>query len=361
MRVPRWVALLLVLAACSDAVGAGSSGTPAGGGKPGRKAAPPKAPLTGLALAASPSRAALAVKIENAKAARPQSGLQYADVVYEELVEGGLTRFIGIFHSQDAPTLGPVRSARMVDPDILVEYRALFAYSGGSTQVLRYVDRSGLVILSHTKAVRAYHRMRNRRAPHNLYTTTQDLYASAGGAATPPPQFFSYSETRPKPLPAPSASASPAAASASPSPYVPPGASVEIPFSGAQRSVFRYDAVSDRYLRFQGSGYGKRAKLEPHVMDDGAQIAPRNVLVMFVEVAVGSHRDAAGNYSPEITVVGTGRVMLFRNGILVPGRWSRGSLTARTKLVDSAGTVLRLAPGQTWVELVPVGTDVSAT
>jgi hypothetical protein len=324
-----------------------------------RKAAPPRAPLTGVLLAADPGRPALAVKIENAKPARPQSGLEFADVVYEELVEGGITRFIGVFHSQEASTLGPVRSARMVDPDILMEYHAQFAYSGGSTAVRSYVDKSGLVILSHTKAAGAYHRVKTRRAPHNLYSSTEELWA-AGGGGNDPPQVFSFSETRPRPLPAPSPSSSPGP-SASPSPYVAPGASVTIPFSGAQTSVFRYDPASDRYLRFQGSGYGKRMRLEPHTMAEGAQIAPRNVLLMFVQVAVGSHRDAVGNYSPEISVVGTGRTLLFRNGILVPGRWSRGSLGARTKFADSSGHALRLAPGQTWVELVPVGTEATYT
>ncbi|HYN98635.1 MAG TPA: DUF3048 domain-containing protein, partial [Actinomycetota bacterium] len=138
---------------------------------------PIRCPLTGVELPGGVdiNRPAMAVKIDNHPRARPQTGLETADIVYEELVEGGLTRFLAIYHCGDAADLGPTRSARAVDPDILTQYApVLLAYSGASPNVLAKVGRTpGVINLMHGSTGPAYSRRGGRPAPHNLYTSTE--------------------------------------------------------------------------------------------------------------------------------------------------------------------------------------------
>ncbi len=145
-----------------------------------------------------PPRPALAVKVENLPQARPQYGLSAADVVYEEPVEGGITRFIVIYQCHDAGRIEPVRSGRLIDPDIVRQYGAhpLFAYAGAIQPVVDKVDSSSLVDVGIYRApLSAYWRDPDRYAPHNLISDTAVLYA-AGAAQhappTPPPPVFHY-------------------------------------------------------------------------------------------------------------------------------------------------------------------------
>ncbi|MGH2768138.1 MAG: DUF3048 domain-containing protein, partial [Actinomycetota bacterium] len=138
-------------------------------------------PLTGQERAPgfSIDHPALAIKVDNHSAARPQAGLESADIVYEELAEGGITRFLAIFHCSEADRVGPVRSARLVDPDILLEYAPVpFGYSGANPVVVEKVESTqGIVSLRHGRFGDAYERVRGRQAPHNLFTSTQKLRA----------------------------------------------------------------------------------------------------------------------------------------------------------------------------------------
>jgi hypothetical protein len=341
------LSLLLVLFLALIACGGGKSG--AAKKTPG----PPKSSLTGLVVG-DPTvlkRPVLAVKVENSRQARPQTGLQYADVVYEELAEGGITRFIVLYQSQDAKVVGPVRSARLVDADILLEYHAMLAYSGAHHIVQDYLKKSGIVLLSHGKiGPPVFYRSKSRYAPHNLYTSTAGLWGAKDAAlGTPPPNdLFRFLEQPPL-LPSPL----PSGATASPSPSsVSVGTSLQIPFSGQQTSIWKYNATVDRYLRWQGSN--------KHLLADGAQVQARNVLVLFVKVGETKIVDAAGHNSPDVVVIGSGSLRLYRNGVRVDGEWSRNGKEGRTRLTDLQGRPLVLAPGQTWVELVPTDVSVSA-
>ncbi|MCA1831517.1 MAG: DUF3048 domain-containing protein [Actinomycetota bacterium] len=337
--------LTITLAAC------GGGGTPAA--KKTGPPPPPRSSLTGLVVA-DPSvlkRPVLAIKVENSEAARPQSGLDAADIVYEELAEGGITRFIALFESQDAPKVGPVRSARLVDPDILLEYNAMLAYSGAHHIVQAALIKSGIVLLSHGKVGSpTYYRSAKRYAPHNLYTSTAGLYKAAGDKGEPPPaDLFQFSE-QPPVLPSPQ----PSGATPTPKPRpssVSIGTSIRIPFSGNQTSIWKYDAAKDSYMRWQGSSR--------HKLEDGSQVAARNVLLLFVRIGTTAIVDAAGHNSPDVEVIGHGKVVLYRNGLKVEGTWTRSSKSGRTKLLDLAGKPIVLAPGQTWVELVPNDVEVT--
>jgi hypothetical protein len=313
---------------------------------------PPRSALTGL-IVADPSvlqRPVLAIKVENSYAARPQAGLAAADIVYEELAEGGITRFIALYQSEDSAKIGPVRSARLVDPQILVEYHAMLAYSGAHHVVQAALNRSGIVLLSHGKVGSpVYWRNSQRYAPHNLYTSTKGLWGFAEKkqqGAAPPADFWRFSE-RPPLLPTPL----PSGATTSPSPAgVARGPSVRIPFSSGQTSIWRYNTAQDRYLRWQGSNR--------HTLEGGIQIGARNVLLMFVKIGETKIVDAAGNNSPDVVVIGSGKALLYRNGLEIEGTWRRSSASGRTSFLDGAGKPLLLAPGQTWVELVPSDVEV---
>ena len=143
----------------------------------------PTQPLTGLPLAAgsaAATRPALFVKIENAPQARPQTGLDKADVVYEAIAEGGITRFAAIFQSIDPGDLGPVRSVRPQDPDIAAPLRGIAAFSGGVAPIVSDLSTVAQNLSADTSvAAAAYHRTSDRSAPHNLYATASKLWALA--------------------------------------------------------------------------------------------------------------------------------------------------------------------------------------
>jgi DUF3048 family protein len=335
------VALALAATACS-----GSSG-PAEPGRPGNEASPtppPVAPLTGLPTsdASVLARVALAVKVENASDARPQAGLGRADVVYEEEVEGGITRFMAIFHSRDAPLIGPVRSVRLEDPDLAAQYRAALVYSGGAGHVVRAVENSGLETVTEDTPGNALYRRSSRRAPHNLYTSTARLRQVVGRGQGPPPAVFEYSTKLPIPAPT-------AAPTAAPSPQ--PGSQVTVKFHPAYVSQWRYRPARKVYVRYQTGA--------PHRLEDGSQIQARNVVVMVVRVRLSTHLDAAGNRTPEAIVTGSGQALLFRDGRLLRGRWSRRSLVELTTFATDTGETMTLAPGNTWIELVPQGRAIT--
>src|SRR3954470_11912264 len=132
-------------------------------------------PLTGLESGAVPPHPALAVKIENSLDARPQTGLPSADLVWEEVVEGGITRFVAVYHSVLPTEIGPVRSVRPMDPAIAAPLHGILAFSGGQRPFVDAVAASGLQVLSQDAGAHGFYRVRVRPAPHNVYATPQTL------------------------------------------------------------------------------------------------------------------------------------------------------------------------------------------
>lgn len=307
---------------------------------------PPKCPLTGLELPAGIdiNRPALGIKIDNHPRARPQAGLDTADIVYEELVEGGLTRFLAVFHCGNADRLGPTRSARLVDPDLLVQYQpVLFGYSGAAPPVLVKVKSTGGVIdLEHGLNGAAYSRQGGRRAPHNLFTSSEKLRATKGAQGvmgTPKTGliFDAAVAIAPPPPPAPPAPVDPAAPPA-PAPVAPVGNKVSFAYSGGNGVSYDFDPAGQKYLRFMNGA--------PHRAENKAQLSAVNVVIMKVNVQI-----AAG--TPHIQVTGEGEAFVLHNGQSITGKWRRPGLGDQTTLVDGAGQPIRLAPGNTWINLVP--------
>jgi hypothetical protein len=310
------LALAAVLAGCRG--GHHQSGT-AG---PGSGAA--TCPLTDLPgpNGKVPQRPALAVKVDNLPAARPPYGLGAADVVYEQPVEGGITRFIVIYQCHDAPRIEPVRSARLMDPDLVRQYGAhpLFAYAGAVPPVVAKIDASPLIDVGVYRAPSAYHRDSARQAPHNLVSSTSALYTagSAQHASTAPPApVFQYG-----PLPDHRAATS-----------------VHIAFPSSDLT-WTWQSQGGKWTRsYSDTG--------PATLADGGQIAAANVIVM--------------RLTPALAVTGSGAAQVFRNGAVMDGTWRRSSLSDLTELVDGAGQSIPLTPGQTWIELVPTTVNVTVT
>jgi hypothetical protein len=295
----------------------------------------PLAPLTGVVdpSGATKSRPSVAVKIDNAPEARPQSGLDVADIVYEEVVEGGVTRFIAVFHSTAPDLAGPVRSVRPMDPDILSAYHGLVAYSGGIPAFVSMLRKAPVQDVNVDMATDAYSWDKNRRAPHNEYVSPEKLWPKAkGDKANPPQAMFDF---RGAGEPFGDADT----------------AGVSITYSPRASATYDWDAATGTWKRGENG--------TPHMAASGAQIAPQNVVIQFVTTRTLNYVDQSGSKVVESNVVGSGDAWILSNGRITKGRWSKSSESAATKYTDSAGNPVKLSVGRTWVHFAPVGTPVT--
>jgi Protein of unknown function (DUF3048) N-terminal domain/Protein of unknown function (DUF3048) C-terminal domain len=333
-RVPALVAVLMLAAAATVAVLlTRSSGNGAESPSP---AAPSVLPLLGT-RGEVPERAALGVKLDNTERGRPQTGLAQADVVFEEMVEGGLTRLLAVYQSQDPDDVGPVRSARSTDLFMLAELgKPLFAWSGANPTFAAAVEAADLLDVGVGAVPGAYRRDPDRPAPYNLHAAPAQLRAAVAddaAASAPPQPLFTYRDEG--------------------APLAGPGVEPATTFrsTGADglstRIAWEWDAGSGTWLRSQDG--------TPHVDRDGRRIGVANVVVRFTPYHDSGVRDSVGAVVPEADAVGEGDAWLLSGGELQRGRWSKPAADAPTTYVDSDGAPLRLAPGQTWVEVLPPG------
>ena len=153
----------------------------------------PVAPLTGLPYPKRllKDRSALTIKIDNTPEAMPQYGVNEADVVYEEIVEGGITRLAAIFNSQVPKVVGPVRSVRRTDREIVFPIGGIFAFSGGAEYAVRSIETAPVKLYDESNAGAAMFRDPSREVPHNLFANAQLLMAK-DGKPRPPPALFTY-------------------------------------------------------------------------------------------------------------------------------------------------------------------------
>jgi hypothetical protein len=281
---------------------------------------PPVAPLTGLPdpQAVAQARPLVSIKIDNdSSLARPQTGIDQADVVWDEVVEGQATRFLAMFNSTAPDVVGPVRSVRLTDPLIVWPEGGIFAYSGGAPYAVQGIAKAPVKQINETSAGAAMFRDPSRRPPHNLYARPPALFA-LGGTPTPPPPLFDYST---KPITAGA-----------------PASSVHIGFSREFAVTYTFDAPTGHWLRATVAG--------PFVTKSGAQIAPTNVIVLPVTYAGG-----VGVIGAQAQLVGNGPVQVFTNGRVIQGTWARAANAEPMKFTAADGSPIRLTPGPTWVEL----------
>jgi hypothetical protein len=323
------VAAALALAAAACGGGSGAETSEGGGNQTTTTTkAPPVAPLTGLPdpSGEAQGRPVLSVKVENTPQARPQAGIEAADVVWDEVVEGQITRLLAMFQSRSTDVVGPIRSVRLTDPLIVWPVGGVFAFSGGAKYATDAIAQAPVTLVDEANAGDAMFRDPARRAPQNLFGRPAGLFAK-GGRPVPPPPLFPYRARGAAP-------AGEAAASAS------------VGFARGYDVTYTWDPGRGVWMRSSAAG--------PFKARSGEQIAPTNVVVLKVVYAGG-----LGEIGAEAQLVGQGEAVVLTGGHAVTGTWSRADKAAPIALHDAAGAPIAFTPGSTWVELPDVSYPVT--
>lgn len=338
--------LLCLLAACAQntapaAVQPAETPTPAITAAPTETPLPPNInPLTGLAVA-DPSvleRSPMIVKISNAPPlVRPQAGIGAADIVYEHYVEGGLTRFSAVFYGEAPTRVGSIRSARLIDYELVPIYQGLLAYAGASDGVLgrlqgsEFWDRTYMGI---RYGQPYYWRDETMDAPHNLFVNTAALWglaASEGVSQRPSLQGMAFSE------------AAPAGSEGTAS-------RIDLRYR-ATRAVWEYDREAARYRRSSDG-------LPHYDANTMQQVTAANVVILYANHRltdiVESQWQGSVSYSLEIELWFEGDAVVFRDGQMYAARWQRPTREALLTLHTPEGAPLPLKPGNTWVQVFPL-------
>jgi hypothetical protein len=302
--------------------------------------APVAAPLTGALVAPGIARRhPIAVMIDDIRAARPQSGLHLADVVWQAPAEGGIPRYMAIFGSRLPTAIGPVRSARSYYVAWAAEWKALYAHSGGSPQALATLRAQGNGQLvydanEYRYGGRYFHRTRDRSSPHNVYTSGKTLrkLAKVRGAKD--------KDYRPAWT------------------FAPDAALADRPYGGTLKVTYPQNRITYRYSRTTNtwkrsvSGEGKQFDAA-----DGERIEPQNVVVMWVDFrSLGDRK-----HRLEADLIGSGKAAVFTNGRRTDGTWKKSAAGKPTRFFDRAGEPIPLTVGQTFVQVIPRTSGISFT
>jgi hypothetical protein len=277
------------------------------------------------------ARHPIAVMIDDLRAARPQSGLHLADVVWHAPAEGGIPRYMAIFASRLPTAIGPVRSARSYYIAWAAEWKALYAHSGGSPQALATLRAKGngqwvYDANEYRYGGRYFHRTRDRLAPHNVYTdgkTLRKLAKVRGAKDKPYTPVWTFA------------------------PEAPLDAR---PYGGSIKVVYPQNTITYRYARSTNS-YPRTVTGEGKQFDaaDGERIAPQNVIVMWVDFRPLGDR----KHRLEANLIGSGRAVVFTNGRRLDGTWKKAGTTKPTLFFDKAGEPVALTVGQTFIQVIP--------
>jgi Protein of unknown function (DUF3048) N-terminal domain/Protein of unknown function (DUF3048) C-terminal domain len=286
--------------------------------------ATPVMPLTGLPITdpALAARPAVVVKVSNDPGARPQSGLEYADIVFEAW-GAGPTRFATVFQSQDAPKVGPIRSARTQDVDLVGSFNgAVFACSGGNNGAIAAIRGSDLLVLTESQGP-GWYLDKTRKRPHATFNDTASLRSNAAPDRPGPAVQFKYRD-----------------AGASATGQASDGFKLHIEGVHAE---WHFDAASNKYQRSQEG--------HPHVMANGDRVAFNNVIVLWIDYG----HSTADVRSPDGGTIGSGDAVVFTNGKQIPAHWSRADRLHPVSLTDASGAPILLTQGTTWFELANSG------
>ena len=285
-------------------------------------------PLTGLKVAnqAATKQAVTAIMLENSPAARPQSGIKDAGVVYEAVAEAGITRFLTL-HQEDKPQLiGPVRSVRMYYVDWLAPYQASVAHVGGSAAALAEIRNGNYRDIDQFFNGSYYWRASDRYAPHNMYTSFEKLDALNQSKGYTESTFTTFPRVDGKPSKTPNAT------------------SITMNFSSPQyNTTYQYDPATNTYARFIGG--------EPSNDREKGQITPSVVVAMKVDMTTVME----DGYRESIQTSGTGTAYLFQNGVVTECTWRKNDRTSPLELIDASGKAIPLVRGQTWIGAIPNG------
>ena len=274
----------------------------------------------------------LALKIDNAPSAVPQQGIQEADIVFEELVEGGLTRFLAIFHSQVPEFVGPIRSGRSSDIPLLMPFDgALFGWSGSNWAFRRLLETVAIRDVGLYRNPAQYWRKDDRPAPSNLWVRSAQLLEKIEDKSSPVEPLWPFreslrkDETGRKIL----------------------GVSVNW---GSVEVSFRWVDEQNEWQRFQN---GNR-HLAIDRSGDEVEVAAQNVIIQFTKYLLTNEVDGNGARIPVAQMSeGSGTAWILKDGQIIEGRWVKSNITVQTQFVDETGKAIAMAPGVTWVLLAP--------
>ena len=274
----------------------------------------------------------VALMIENLVTVRPQSGLDQASIVYEALVEGGITRFMAIFVLTDEiKSTGPVRSARPYSLDWAKEYNALYGHVGGSPVAMSLISTYDVFNLDQFYDARYYWRDTERAAPHNVYSSSKLLVFALRDKEAPAEGNFeafefkddSPLEDRPE-----------------------EEKNITIDYSSYSYKVeYKYNREENIYERFQG---GKEFESR-----DVGQIKAKNVIVQYVKTSLEDESRL------QMETIGEGKAVVFRDGLALEATWEKEARNQRTKFYDMTGEEIQFNPGQTWIQIVPTDREIT--
>ncbi len=283
------------------------------------------APLTGLKVAeeSDTTKPVTAIMIENSPDARPQSGLKQAEIVYEAVAEGGITRFLALYQQEKPTLIGPVRSVRPYYVDWYAPYDASMAHIGGSAKALKMIRSGDYRDIDQFFNASTYWRATDRYAPHNVYTSFERLDAlnKRRNYTSSHPKTFEREDE--KPVKSPDAT------------------NISVHISSALfDSSYVYDAENNRYIRSQaGAQHKDREK---------GLITPKVVIALKVDEETVMEETARQS----IKTTGTGEAVIFQNGTAIDATWQRGSKADQLTFTDKDGKDIKLARGQTWITAI---------
>jgi hypothetical protein len=304
----------------------------------------PYSPLTGRQVddPATIRRRIVAVKIDNAPEARPQYGLGEAEVVYEQLAEGGLTRFLALYLQSDAERVGPVRSARLTDIYLGQEWEFLLAYAGAGRTTARLLADSLIPLfkapeLGERLEGTAYWRDSRRPPPYNLFVRVGGIRQAAlrEGGIAPEVEIHPFPFQEPPPEPGPLRA-------------------VNLPYIPAAAVTWRYDPEAQVWKRMMARA--------AHVdATTGLQLQVENVLIQYAQIYAAQHvePDAAGTPALDTVLRGENKARLFHSGHMYEGTWWKEHDRAKTSYRQADGSPLPFRPGRVWIHIIP--TDFQAS
>ncbi len=305
-------------------------------------------PLSGLPTAsgAATDRKPLFVKIDNAPAARPHYGITQADMVFEIIVEGGVTRLAAVFHAQDPATIGGVRSARLVDRSLTPMVRGALVYSGTSAYAWSLISKDaeqGKYVELSADHAQGYFRVNFRAAPYNLFTSAanqrENLKKLGAEKANDIPKWaFLVSQDHPATLAGMAGGAI--------------ATEISIPYRADTSAVsYTYDPATKTYARFQNAA-GRAARDVDALTNK--PVAATDVVIIQTEIwDVPDIVDASGALSNDMRMTGTGAAIVFRDGLRQEGTWSRKDDLSPFVFRNAAGEQILLSPGQPWIHVIP--------
>ncbi len=290
-------------------------------------------PLTGIdatdADQTELDRPALSIKIENSADSRPQTNLDAADIVFEEQVEYGVSRLVAVFHSDTPQSVGPVRSMRPMDQNIIGSFDGPLVFSGAQRRFINDAARSGIKLIAQDVGSYGFFRTADKPSPHNLHGTLEDFFAQAGDLPAPSQQFeYAYP--------------------AEESTIVTGGTvttEIDIRNSALSEPSWSWDEGDGEWKRFE-SGIA-------HVTSAGARISATNVVVLWVDLRETGSTSQGSSVPETIVVTDEGTGFAASGNSYVPITWSKASQSDPYILTTEDGGPVTFMPGKTWVQLVP--------